>query len=149
MIFRAAPAAHGSSQARGSNKSYSCQPTPQPQQCEIQAETATYTTAHSNARSLTHSARPGIKPTTSVPNRICFYCATTGAPITYLKPQPSLSYFLLLLHPTYTQNYFTSLVSQVSQGHSGLVSLFVKWQKRRLGNSLISLNAEIVCLSKF
>ena len=32
LLFRATPAAHGGSQARGSNRSYSCQPTPQPQQ---------------------------------------------------------------------------------------------------------------------
>ena len=36
------------------NCSCSCRPTPQPQQHQIQAVSATYTTAHSNARSLTH-----------------------------------------------------------------------------------------------
>ena len=35
---------------------------PQPQQCQIWAESETYTTAHHNAGSLTHWARPGIKP---------------------------------------------------------------------------------------
>jgi len=49
----------------GSNPSYSCQPMPQPQQCSIQATSATYTTAHGNAGSLTHWARPGIAPTIS------------------------------------------------------------------------------------
>ena len=39
---------------QGSNQSYSCQPTPPPQQCQIQAASATYTTAHHNTRSLTH-----------------------------------------------------------------------------------------------
>ena len=34
---------------------------PQPQQCQIQA----YTTVHGNAVSLTHWARPGLKPATS------------------------------------------------------------------------------------
>ena len=34
---------------------------PQPQQYQIQATSATYTTAHGNARSLTHWARPGTK----------------------------------------------------------------------------------------
>ena len=61
--FRATPMAYGGSQARGSNRSYSCQPTPQ--QHQIRALSATYTTAHSNARSATHEARPGIEPTTS------------------------------------------------------------------------------------
>ena len=47
----------------GSNKSYSGQPMPQPQQWGIQAESVTYTTAHSG--SLTQRARPGFKPTSS------------------------------------------------------------------------------------
>ena len=38
----------------GSNRSYSCQPTPQLQQRAIQAESVTYTAAHGNAGSLTH-----------------------------------------------------------------------------------------------
>ena len=65
FFFRAAPSTHGSSQARQSNESCSCRPTPQPQQCRIQAVTATHTTAHGNTRSLTHWARPGIEPITS------------------------------------------------------------------------------------
>ena len=36
------------------NLNYSCWSTPQPQQCRIRAESATYTTAHGNIRSLTH-----------------------------------------------------------------------------------------------
>ena len=39
---------------QGSNQSCNCQPTPQPQQHGIQATFVTYTTAHGNARSLTH-----------------------------------------------------------------------------------------------
>ena len=49
----------------GSNWSYSCRPTPEPQQLGIRAAFATYTTAHSNAGFLTHWARPGIEPATS------------------------------------------------------------------------------------
>ena len=37
----------------------------QPQQHGIQLASATYTTVHGNARSLTHWARPGIKPVCS------------------------------------------------------------------------------------
>ena len=48
-----------------SNWSCSCWPTPEPQQLGIQASSATYTTAHGNARSLTHWARPGIELVTS------------------------------------------------------------------------------------
>ena len=50
----------------GSNWSCSRQPTPQPQQRRgIPATSATYTTAHGNAGSLTHCGRPGIEPVTS------------------------------------------------------------------------------------
>ena len=49
----------------GSNWSYSCRPTPQPQQCRIPAASVTYTTAHGNTGSLTHWVRPEIKPKSS------------------------------------------------------------------------------------
>ena len=38
----------------GSNRSYCCWPTPQPQPHQIRDTSATYTTAHGNAGSLTH-----------------------------------------------------------------------------------------------
>ena len=38
---------------------------PQLQQCQIRAESSTFTTGHSNARSLAHLARPVIKPVSS------------------------------------------------------------------------------------
>ena len=46
----------------GPNRSYSCWPTPQPQQHQIWATSSTYTTAHSIAGSLTYWVRPGIEP---------------------------------------------------------------------------------------
>ena len=49
----------------GSNWSYNCWPTPQPQQCRIRVPSLTYTTAHGNTGSLTHCARPGIESATS------------------------------------------------------------------------------------
>ena len=49
----------------GSNQSCCCRPTPQPQQRQIWATSATYTTAHGNTGSLTHWERPRIKPKTS------------------------------------------------------------------------------------
>ena len=64
-LLRAAPTAYGGSQDRGSNPSCSHRPTPEPQQRGIWAASVTYTTAHGNARSLTHWPRPGIEPTTS------------------------------------------------------------------------------------
>ena len=62
LLFRATPVAYGGSQA---NWRYSHWPTPKPQQGQIQAASVTYTTAHSNAGSLTHWLRPGIEPATS------------------------------------------------------------------------------------
>ena len=50
---------------RGSNQSYSCRLTPQPQPRQIRAMSANYTTAHGNARSLTHQVRPRIELATS------------------------------------------------------------------------------------
>ena len=47
---------------QGSNRSYNCHSTPQPQKCQIWATSATYTTACGNARSLTHWVGPGIEP---------------------------------------------------------------------------------------
>ena len=49
----------------GSNQSCNCWPTPELQHHQIRAVSATYTTAHSNAGSLAHWARRGIKPATS------------------------------------------------------------------------------------
>ena len=43
----------------GVQRSCSSRPTPQAQQCQIQAVSATYTTAHGNARSLTPQSKSG------------------------------------------------------------------------------------------
>ena len=54
---------------------------PQPRQSQIQTMGATYTAAHSNARSLTHWARPGTEPTSSwILVRFVKYWATMGTP---------------------------------------------------------------------
>ena len=60
--------AYGGSQARGRIGA-------------VQAASATYTTAHGNAGSLTHLARPGIKPATSwFLVGFINHCATMGTP---------------------------------------------------------------------
>ena len=64
FLFYGAPTTCEGSQAKESNQSCSCQPTPEPQQCCNWAASVTYTTAHGNAGSLTHWARPGIELTT-------------------------------------------------------------------------------------
>ena len=53
VLFRAAPVASEGSQARGPTGA-TAQSTPQSQQHRILAASATYTTAHGNARSLAH-----------------------------------------------------------------------------------------------
>ena len=73
LLFRAIPAACGPSQARGwLNWSYSCRPTPQPQQLRIWGVSATSATAIGTATpdpraSATPNpwARPGIEPESS------------------------------------------------------------------------------------
>ena len=57
--------AYGGSQARGLIGAVAAGPMPEPQKLGIRAVSATYGTAHGNARSLTHCARPGIEPATS------------------------------------------------------------------------------------
>ena len=66
---------------QGSNWSCSCWPVPQPQQHQIRAASAAYATAHGNARSLTHWARPGIVPASSwMLVGFVNHWATTGTP---------------------------------------------------------------------
>ena len=79
FLFRAASMAHTDSQARGLNWSCSCRPQTQPQPRQIQASSVTYTTAHSNTRSLTHWASPAIEPTSSWMLVGCC-CTTRGTP---------------------------------------------------------------------
>ena len=68
---------------QGSNQSCSCRPAPQPQQRCIRALSATYTTAHGNAGSLTHGARPGMEPASSrIPVGFLTRRATMGTPMT-------------------------------------------------------------------
>ena len=94
LAFRATPETFGSSQARGQIRSCSCQPTPQPH--GIQAMSATYTTAHSNARSLTHWARLGINPASLwILVRFVNCWATTGTPWIELFKTAFTSHLLL------------------------------------------------------
>ena len=58
----------------------SCRPMPQPRQLGIQAVSVTYTTAHGNAGSLTHWARPGIEPESSRILAFIDHWATKGTP---------------------------------------------------------------------
>ena len=82
VFFRATPTAYGGSQARGLIGAVATGlHTPEPQQRRIQAESATYTTAHGNARSLTlgFEARDRTR-NLMVTSRSRFCCTTTGTP---------------------------------------------------------------------
>ena len=62
MLFTTAHTAYGRSQARGRIRAIGCWPTPQLQQCGIQAASVTYTTAHGNAGSLATEQGQGLNP---------------------------------------------------------------------------------------
>ena len=85
LFFWGVPVAYGGSHARGLNQNCTCRPTPQTQQHQIQAASATYTTAHCNAisfyslsktRDRTHILMDTI--------RVCYHWATMGTPKTDL-----------------------------------------------------------------
>ena len=64
-LFRVAPTAYGSSQASGQIRSCSLRPTPQPQQCQIQACLRPTSQLVATPHPLTCWARPGIEPASS------------------------------------------------------------------------------------
>ena len=88
FLLRATHVAYGS-WARGSNPSYRCWPTPQPQKHQIRALSTTHTTAYGNAGPLTHWVSPGIK---WHPHghyvRFLTHWATKGTPIFFLLKNP-------------------------------------------------------------
>ena len=63
VFFRATPTVHGSSQARGLIRAVAAGlRTPEPQQCQILAPSATSTTAHGHAGSLPTEQGQGSNP---------------------------------------------------------------------------------------
>ena len=77
------------SKGQGSNQSYSCQPTPQTQQRQIQATYATYTTGHSKAGLLIYWVGPGIERTSS------------WIPVRFVTAQPQQDSLWYVLDSTY------------------------------------------------
>ena len=77
---------------------------PQPYHHQIQAMAATYITAHGNTRSLTHWARPGIRPTTS------------SFLVGFISPMPqwellSFFFFFLKTKPNWTISHTTITIT--------------------------------------
>ena len=103
-LFRATTMAYGGSQVRSVIGAVTPRPTPEPQQCRIWAMSATHTTVHSNARSLTHWSRPGIKPETSW----CLVRFVSDVPQQELLEIYFLNRFqqirLIYLHPPHTSS---------------------------------------------
>ena len=64
LLFRATHPI-GRFPGEGLNRSYSCLPTPEPEQLGIWAASVTYTTAQGNTGSIAHWPRPGIEPASS------------------------------------------------------------------------------------
>ena len=77
-FFRAIPEAYGGSQARGSDRSCSCQPTPEPQQRQIWAASATHLQQCQSLNPLSEARDWTGNPV--VPSQICFHPAITGTP---------------------------------------------------------------------
>ena len=74
--------AYGGSQARGLIGAVATTASPQPQQLQIRATSATYTTAHSRQRWILNPLSGAWDQTCNlmVPSQIHFHCATTGTP---------------------------------------------------------------------
>ena len=85
-LFRATPAAYGSSQARGWSGAVAAWPMPQTEQCQIWAGSLTYTTVHGNEGFLTHWANPGLEP------------ASTRVLIRFVSAEPWQELGLVLLY---------------------------------------------------
>ena len=94
----------------GSNWSYSCCLTPQPQPHQIQAASVTYTAAPWTTGSLTHWARPGTEPSSSwILVGFLTHWATKGSPngfdfdealkfllhgrLSWILPKPQIAYW--------------------------------------------------------
>ena len=64
-LFRPAPVVYGGSQAKGLVGAVAAGLPHSHSNLRIRVASSTYTTAHGNTGSLTHRARPGIKPASS------------------------------------------------------------------------------------
>ena len=106
-----------------------CQPTPQPQQCQIWATWVTYTTTHSNTGSLTHWAAPGIKPMSSwIQVRFVNHWTTTGTP-THFHSEQQVSGFLSTHFSLYYQTASSRSNSLVKNGILVLLKLVLIYHK--------------------
>ena len=105
---------------------------PEPQQCQIRAASANYTTAPGNARSLTHWARPGIEPTTS-----WFLVGfVSAAPGQEFLPYP-FQYGHFLSQPL-CRSHSTSFWISLRENRSMCTCIFIESMRGRTFMSLLS-----------
>ena len=110
-LFRAAPRRIWRFPGQGLNRNRSCWPIPQ--QHRIWASSASYTTAHGNAGSLTHWTVPGIEPESSwILVGFLNHWATTGTPKKVFKTHKTFTltstinfFFLFRATPTAHGNF--------------------------------------------
>ena len=80
-VFRAAPVAYRSSQARGSIRSCSCRTMQQPQQCQIGAASAVYNAAHGNTESFNPLGEARERTLIFMDTRFLTHWTTMGNPL--------------------------------------------------------------------
>ena len=112
----------------------------QPQPRQIQAASLTYTTAHSNTRSLTHWTRPGIKPESS---RILVRFIFTEPHWELPLSTPSNSYSQMHLRSKYTAKHLKTklkITVNLINDHSRIHS----WHELQ-GTEIKMHNTGVVC----
>ena len=95
----------------------------QPQQRRTRAPSATYTTAHGNAWSLTHWARPGIKP--------MFSWILVGMVTCWATMGTQCSAFVTADEPTLTQHHHPKPVVVYIRVHSWCCTFCGYWQMHK------------------